>query len=133
MSMDSTDTKKIILIDDDSFLLEMYTMKFQKNGFEVTGFNDPKKCLDKLREGSEPDIIISDLVMPGIDGWGFIKELREKGLANKSTVIVLSNQSQQEDLEKKKQYDVDGYIVKALATPSEVVEKVQKIYNESHK
>lgn len=131
--MENTETKKIVLIDDDSFLLDMYTMKFQKHGYEVTGFNDPKKCLDRLRDGFEPDIILSDLVMPGIDGWGFIKELRDKGLSSKSTIIVLSNQNQQEDVEKKKQYDVDGYIIKALTTPSEVVEKVENIYKESQK
>lgn len=125
--------KKIILVDDDSFLLDMYTMKFKKSGYDVFGFNDTQVCLEKLREGFEPDIILSDLIMPGIDGWGFIKEIQEKGLAPHAVVIVLSNQSQQDDIDKTKEQNVDGYIIKALATPSEVVAKVEDIYNKKHK
>lgn len=125
--------KKIILLDDDSFLLDMYTIKFKKSGYDVFGFSDTQACIDKLREGFEPDIILSDLVMPGIDGWGFIKEIKDKGLAAHAVLIVLSNQSQQEDIDKTNDYSVDGYIIKALSTPSEVVAKVEDIYNKKHK
>lgn len=127
--MDEESLKKIILVDDDSFLLDMYSVKFEKSGYKVFGFTDPEACLDKLREGFTPDIILSDLVMSGIDGWTFIKQIREKGFVPHATLIILSNQGQQVDIEKSKQFHVDGYIIKALATPSEVVSKVEKIHN----
>lgn len=125
--------KKIILLDDDSFLLDMYSMKFKKSGYDVFSFNDSQACIDKLREGFNPDIIVSDLVMPAIDGIGFLKNIREQGLAGHATLIVLSNQGEQEYIDKAKAYDISGYIIKALSTPSEVVEKVEEIYNKKHK
>jgi len=124
---------KIILIDDDSFLLDMYTLKFKKDDFEVYGFTDTDMAIEKLREGFVPDIIIFDLVMAGVDGWTFAKEIREKKLAPESKLIVLSNQEQRSDIDKLEDFDISGFIVKAQATPTQVVEKVKEIYEESNK
>lgn len=122
--------KKVMLVDDDEFLLDMYSLKFKNAGYDVINVNSPEEGLEKLKSGENPDIVLFDLVMSGIGGWGFIKAVRENNLSEKSVYIVLSNQGQQVDFETAKSYNVDGYVIKALATPSEVLLQVEKIYKE---
>lgn len=116
----------IVLVDDDSFLLDMYTLKFKKNGYDVNGFTRPQEAIEKLKEGLKPQIILFDVVMPGIDGWTFVRQIKDQALAPQAMFIVLSNQGQEADVEKSKELKVDGYIIKALMTPSEVVQKVEE-------
>jgi CheY-like chemotaxis protein len=129
--MATTETTKghILLIDDDAFLLDMYALKFKNAGYQVTAINDPQDAIEKLKTELHPDIILFDIVMPGIGGWGFAEQLRANRLSPDATVVVLSNQGQQSDIEISKQYGVDGYIVKALSTPSEVLQEIEKIHN----
>lgn len=124
--------KKVILVDDDAFLLDMYALKFKNSGYEVVTVNNPEDAVEKIKGGENPDIVLFDIVMPGIGGWGFIKAIRENKLAENATFVVLSNQGQQSDFDIAKTYNVDGYVVKALATPSEVLQQVEKIYQEKH-
>jgi len=128
---ENTETKKgtILLIDDDAFLLDMYALKFKNAGYAVTGVSDPQEAIELLKTEFKPDVFLFDIVMPGLGGWGFIQAVREQKLAEGATAIVLSNQGQQVDFDTAKKYNVDGYIVKALMTPSEVLEEVEKIHN----
>lgn len=119
--------KKIFIVDDDKFLREMYVTKFKSSGFEVDSVGSVKEAIDKLEEGYKPDVLIFDIVMPVENGWDFIKKVRDNDYVPKAKKIVLSNQGEEQDLEKGKEFNVDGYIVKALSTPSEVVEKVKQI------
>jgi len=61
--------KKILIIDDDNFLIDMYSLKFSKSNFSVTSALGPEIALEKLREGLVPDIILLDIVMPVMDGF----------------------------------------------------------------
>ena len=119
--------KKIVFIDDDKFLLDMYVTKFKKSGFEVTAFSSAQEALDKLKDATDYDAVVFDIIMPGMDGWTFAREYRLLNLLPKAKFIILSNQSQQEDIEKSKELKVDLFIVKALKTPSEVVQEINKI------
>jgi CheY-like chemotaxis protein len=84
------------------------------------------EALEKLRNGLDPDIMLVDIVMPTMDGFEFLAKVKEEGLASKATIIVLSNLGQPEDIEKGISLGASGYIIKASATPSEVVEKVEQ-------
>ncbi len=124
-----SDTRqKILLVDDDKFLLDMYSTKFAEAGFEVAGAPSASEALEKLKEGLTPDICLLDIIMPGMDGFQLLQEIKEKGICNENTAcIILSNLGQQEDVDRGLSLGADGYIVKASATPSEVVAKVQDI------
>lgn len=122
--------KKIMLVDDDSFLLDMYSLKFKNSGYEIITADSAEAGIEKLKSGESPDIVLFDLVMAGIGGWGFIKAVRENKLCEDAVYIVLSNQGQQIDFDTAKSYNVDGYVIKALATPTEVLSEVEKIYKE---
>ena len=120
--------EKVLIVDDDKFLLSMYAVKFKNAGFEVETALSGVEALEKLQGGKAPDIIILDLIMPGMDGYEFMAKLREQKLVLKATVVILTNQGQPEDIEKAKKYNVQGYIVKASTIPSEVLEEVVKIH-----
>jgi len=114
---------KILIIDDDKFLLDMYSIKFSENDFEVSTANSGESALEKIEGGLRPDVYLIDLLMPKLDGFQLIDKLREKGINQEAAIIILSNLGQKEDIDKGLKLGVDGYIVKASATPSEVVQK----------
>lgn len=124
---------KIMLVDDDTFLLDMYSLKFKNKGFEVNGFLRAEEALESLKNNLNPEIIILDVIMPKIDGISVLKEIRDNKYAQDATVVMLSNQSQPEDIEKAEALGIDGYIVKALTIPSEVVDQVIRIHTNKKK
>lgn len=126
-------TPKILFVDDDKFLLDMYALKFSKNNFEVNAIQGTEEALKLIRGGFEPDILLVDIVMPGMDGIEFLKVLRSENLVKKAVVIMLTNQGLPDDIAKAKKLNVDGYIIKATTIPSEVFSEVVKIYNNSKK
>ena len=117
---------KILLIDDDKFLLDMYSLKFKKSGLEIDVSGSSSIALDKIKAGNKYDIILLDIIMPGMDGLELLKIVKEEKLATDSTIIMLTNQA--DDFEKAKALGVDGYIIKATTIPSEVVEQVLSIH-----
>lgn len=115
---------KLMIVDDDKFLLNMYSVKFTNNKFDVTLTTDGQAAVTKLQEGYDPDIILMDVVMPVMDGIEALNLIRKDGLAKHAAIMVLSNQGQPSDIEKAREYNVDGYIVKATSIPSEIVTEV---------
>ena len=119
--------RKILIVDDDSFLLDMYALKFSQNGFEVYGVSGGKEALDKLRGGLTPDVILMDITMPDMDGFEMLTKMNSENLCKDCVKIVLSNKNQQADIDESKRLNVAGYIVKANFTPSEVIKKVEEV------
>ena len=122
-----TNNKKILIVDDDKFLLDMYSIKFSEHGFTVDTALSADEALAKFEAGFQPAIFLVDLIMPGMDGFQLIEKLKEKGAAKSAAIVILSNLGQKEDIEKGLGLGADGYIIKASATPSEVVAKVTEI------
>jgi CheY-like chemotaxis protein len=124
-----TENQKIIfIVDDDKFLLDMYSVKFVQAGYGVVGCSSGKDALKRLREGATPVAIILDLIMPEIDGFELLKTISEEKLGGENMVrIVLSNQGQEEERRKAEVFGIDGYIIKAHAIPTEVLEAVEAI------
>ncbi len=121
---DKPKTYSVFIIDDDAFLLDMYALKFSQKNFQVTTAPGTFDALEKLRGGYTPDIVVCDLVMPAMDGFEFLEVVRKEELAKGALIIILSNLGQQEDIDRGLSLGASGYIIKASATPSEVVEKV---------
>lgn len=119
---------RIFLVDDDSFLLELYAAKFKNAGHEVSIFSGGDDLLNALRKGeAAPSAILLDVVMPGTDGFMALEAIRKEHLAESSKVIVLSNQGQESDIERARELGAAGYIVKASAIPSEVLSETMRI------
>lgn len=118
---------KILLVDDDNLLLEMYATKFKEDGWEVEPIKNIDIALDRLRGGETYDVAVFDRVMPGTDGLTFLKTIKEEKLGNGMKCIMLSNQSEEEDIQSAMDAGADGYIIKADVVPSEVVSKVKSL------
>ena len=127
-------TTKILIVDDDTFLLNMYSVKFSKSGYEVQTAQNGVEALKKIKDGAySPDILLLDVIMPGLDGIELLTEIRKEHLVQDATIIMLTNQSDASDIEKAKAMKVNGYIVKATTVPSEVITQVGKIHSDFHK
>lgn len=118
-------TYKILIIDDDEFLLDMYSLKFKEAGFLVETGKSGDEALEKS-QAFVPDAILVDIIMPNMDGFETIKSLKEK-IGDSSKIIALSNLDQRENIDKALLSGADDYIIKADFTPSQVLEKVKKI------
>jgi len=128
-----TEPKKILIVDDDNFLIDMYALKFSKSNFIVTTALGPEIALEKLRGGFVPEIILLDIMMPVMDGFELLTKIREENLSPESIVVFLSNRGQPSDVTQAEALGASGYIVKATTTPSEVIEKVVGIINSKKK
>ena len=115
---------KIILVDDDKFLIDLYSTKFSSQGYEVHAVQSVNAALDLLHGGMVPDAIVTDLVMPERTGFSLFEALRDEKLAPSAVRIALTNES--DDTERKRAEDLGAnrYIVKATMIPSEVVAAV---------
>ena len=122
---------KIMIVDDDKFLLDMYAMKFKKSGLDITTTSGGLTALEKLRTGNVFDIVLLDIIMPGMDGLELLKTIRAEKLIIDAVIVMLTNQA--DDFERAKMFGVDGYIIKATTIPSEVVEQVLLVYKNKNK
>ena len=117
---------KILLIEDDRFLSEMYATKLTESGFIVeTAFNG-EEGLAKA-ENIKPKLVLLDIVLPKKDGFEVLAALKEKGFLKDMKIIALTNLGQKEEVEKGMSLGASDYIIKAHFTPTEVAAKVKKI------
>lgn len=118
--------KRVMIVEDDSFVTDIYQMKISKEGFDVITAADGLEAIKKLEEGVSPDLILLDIVMPNMNGLEFLKKIKENEKFNKIPVILLTNLSQKEEIQKGFDLGVNDYLIKSHFTPSEVMEKVNK-------
>jgi CheY-like chemotaxis protein len=119
--------KKILIVDDDTFLLDMYALKFNQNNFEVYTASLAREAIEKLKRGLLPDVLLMDIIMPEMNGFEMLAEINKENLCKDCLKIVLSNKSEQRDIDEGNQLGVAGYIVKANSTPAEVISQVKDI------
>ncbi|HEY4497943.1 MAG TPA: response regulator [Candidatus Paceibacterota bacterium] len=118
--------QKILIVDDDEFLLDMYVLKFKEAGFEVEIAQNGEEAIEKAKT-LNPDAILLDIVMPKIDGFEVLRRFKKENIAPGAVIFILSNLGQKEDTERGLDLGAVDYIVKAHFTPSEVVTRVKGI------
>lgn len=120
----------ILIIEDDSALLEMYRIKFAKENFEVYTATDGKEGIEKMKNFM-PDIIILDLLMAKVSGFDVLKIVKSDPSLSRIPILVLTNISVDvEDL--LKNWGAKDFLLKANATPDDVVKKVNQILSEAN-
>ena len=122
--------RKIFIVDDDSFLLDMYALKFSQNNFEVYTARNGAQAIEKLKSEFQPDVMLIDILMPEMDGFKMLEKINADKLSPNSVKIILSNKSQQSDIDQGNSLGVAGYIIKANSTPVEVINQVINILSE---
>lgn len=117
---------KVLIIEDEQTLLDMYSLKLSKEGFDVIKASDGQEGLEKAKS-EKPDIILLDIMLPKIDGFQVLKTLRKNKEFKNTPIIMLTNLGQNEDKQKGKQFGATDYLVKANITPTDVVNKINSL------
>ncbi len=124
-------TKKILIVEDNKDLLEMFKLKFEKSWFEVftaeNGFNSLSLAVD-----NQPDLILLDIMMPNMDGFETLSVIREQTSLD-TKIVIFSNIKNKAHIEKAKALWADDYLVKADYTPWEVLKKVSSMIDTTKK
>lgn len=118
--------KKILIVEDDKFLRELITQKLIREGYETIEAVDGEEGLQKFRE-KKPDLVLLDLILPGIDGFEVLSKIGEDESLSKIPVIILSNLGQRDDIERGLKLGAVDYLIKAHFTPGEIIEKVKAV------
>ncbi len=120
----SSSRKKILIIEDDRFLRELIARKLSDEGFVVTEAMDGEEGLKMVRE-IKPDLVLLDLILPSIDGFEVLSQMKEDEKLKSIPVIILSNLGQKEEVEKGLKMGAVDYLIKAHFTPGEITEKIK--------
>jgi len=118
---------KLLLIDDDAFLRDMYATKFTESGYEVEVADGAATTLRIIEQNPDFDVILLDMIMPGMSGVELMKAINKQFPDLGTKCIILSNQGQAEDIKEATAAGAIGYIIKAEAIPSDVVKKVEAL------
>ncbi len=118
--------KKILFVEDDKFIIDIYITKLKEVGFLVQSAVDGEDALVKIKQ-SKPDLVLLDIVLPQITGFEFLQEIKNIPELKNVPVIVLSNLGQKKEVEKGLGLGAAKYLIKAHYTPSEVVEEINQL------
>ena len=116
--------KTILIIEDDKFLRELIARKLIKEGYEISEAVDGEEGMKKVKE-EKPDLVLLDLILPGIDGFEVLSKMKEDPALASIPVIILSNLGQKEDVEKGLKLGAVDYLIKAHFTPGEIIDKIR--------
>ena len=117
--------KKVLIVEDEEFLLDIYQKKFESLGYKVTARTDGRDCLELARL-EKFNLILLDIILPGKDGYQILKELKADAAVKNIKVLVMSNLGQKEEIDKALNLGAADYVIKANLTPKELVEKAIK-------
>lgn len=123
---------KVLIVEDDTFLVNIYETKFTHEGFDVTVALDGESGL-KVALKKKPNIILLDILLPKLDGFAVLKKLKENSETKDIPVILLTNLSQKDDVEKGLKEGANDYLIKAHFMPSETVTKVKEVLEKTRK
>lgn len=119
-------TKKILLVEDDRFILDMYKNKLEKSGFKVECAEDGASAI-RIAKEFMPNVILLDVVMPLMDGFETLEAIKKENSTKDIPIILLTNLGQKKSVEKGLKMGAKDYIIKAHFNPSEVISKVMSI------
>jgi DNA-binding response OmpR family regulator len=123
-----TKTETILLVEDDPFMVDIYTTKLNEFGYSVETAFDGEEALRKINE-KKPDLVLLDIVLPNIDGWEILSMIKTQEKFKDLKVVILSNLGQRPEIEKGIKLGAVKYIIKAHHAPSEVAVEIKKIFD----
>ena len=118
--------KKILWVEDDVFLSDIITKKLSKYNPTVLHAKNGDEVFAILKT-DKPDVVVLDILLPGIDGFEILKQIKADANTKALPVVLLSNLNQKSDIEKGAMLGAKKFLVKALLTPDEIMEEVGKV------
>jgi len=123
-SQGSSSGKRILIIEDDRFLRELIGRKLSDEGFVIIEAVDGEQGIKKVKE-KKPDLVLLDLILPSIDGFEVLSQIKKEESLKSIPIIILSNLGQKEEVEKGLKLGAVDYLIKAHFTPGEIIEKIK--------
>lgn len=120
------DKKKILIIEDDNFVAEVYSTKLLEMEHAVTVARNGEEGLEAIGKET-PDLILLDIIMPVMGGIEMLEELKKNAEWKKIPVILLTNVGEKESIQKVQNLGVQDYLIKSHFTPAEVIEKIEAV------
>ena len=121
-------TKKILVVEDEEYIRDLYVQILQKEGYLVDAATDGEEAYMKISK-KEYDLILLDIILPKIDGLQVLEKLRKEAKKISAPVVLLTNLSQEVVVAKAMDYGVRGYMVKSDLTPSDILTEVRGYLN----
>ncbi len=118
--------RKILIIEDDVFLRNLETNRLKKDTYEIITASTGDEALEKINEPNI-DLILLDLILPGVDGFDILKKIKETENLKTIPVIVFSNLSEEKDIKKAKEMGADEFMVKSNFSLSELSEHINTV------
>ncbi len=116
--------KTIMWVEDDNFLSDLIARKLANQGAKLLHANNGEDAL-KILETERPDIILLDVLLPGMDGFEILKQIKTREPLKNTPIIILSNLGQKSDLEKGKNLGATKFLIKATVTLDEIVDEIR--------
>ncbi|MBI3420755.1 MAG: response regulator [Candidatus Sungbacteria bacterium] len=117
--------KTILLVDDDEFLLDLYTTTFREDGFQVVGAHDGQEAWDGIQQGARPDIILTGILMPHMTGFELIEKMKADAILAKIPVVMFSHRGLAEHERQAKELGANDFIVQNTTTPADTKRRVK--------
>lgn len=117
--------RRVLVVEDDPFLLQIYRQNLEERGFSVTPVDGGKQALEVLERDQHFQVIILDLLMPEMDGFTVLEKLKSLGISAKIPVLVLTNLSQESDQKKALELGARDFAIKSELSFDEIVAKVE--------
>jgi DNA-binding response OmpR family regulator len=124
---DQASPTRVLVVEDDNFLRKILVMKFEAEGFQVESAADGEAGLHQV-VANPPDLMLLDMILPNMNGFEVLAEMRTNKLTSKVPVIVLSNLGQEEDIKRATELGAVDFLVKSNLSIMEVVQKVKEAY-----
>ena len=124
MNANPTTTRRIMVADDDPFIIALYQSKLRKAGFAVETVSDGAEAIQKLESGSPPDLLLLDLNMPRIDGLQVLRHIRAHPDLMHLPVIVLSNACAGDFVQEVWKAAPSRFLVKRECSPNTVINEI---------
>ena len=124
--------KKILIVDDDSYLLGFYAAKFKDEGFGVTTAEDGQEAWDLIAGGYRPDVMFTGILMPRMTGFDLIRKMQAEAELAKIPVAISSHRGRPEDKATAKELGVDDFLIQGLVPLNEVVRRIQRLLGVEH-
>ncbi len=119
--------KTVLIVEDDNFLQGLEAKKMTKEGYEVLTSNNGEEALELFAKNVHIDIVLLDLMLPGVDGFGVLEKMREEPKHAKTPVIVFSNLSEEKDIKKANELGISEFMVKSNFTLDQLAERVKSL------
>jgi len=127
-TMNKNEQQKIMVVEDDKFLADLIIQKLRAKGYDVSFVSNGESVMSEV-EKVMPDLILLDILLPGVDGFDVLGKLKSEEKLQNIKVVILSNLQSKENIHQGKTLGAESFLIKSLVDLDEIVTEVEKVLN----